>query len=174
MSTRRILLGGLAVVAFVFSGCGPKPRLDRVVAAESARDFSSWQTRNRDAFNAEEWAEFEAALQDIKLKIIALGEATGTEAVNDALRPKIHQRTVRDVLRLGYETRLWRLSVQVSELGKMLEGNATLRTNPGDTASRDYLVRQERTQRAQLDKALEEVRVAEAKIKALAPPLEKK
>lgn len=174
MTARRFLFPVLVAVAVFAIGCQRTPKLDIKVAAETARDFSSWQTQNRGEFTPAEWTEFEAVQQDIKLKIIALREASGTEAVNDALRAKIHGKTFREVMRLGYDDRLWRLNVERTEFQKMVEGNSTLRTNPGDTASANELKRKIDLQKNQLKKAEDEIKATEAKRDALAAPVEKK
>ena len=170
MRLRFVSLLFILVGAFALGGCAKKPRLERVVAAETARDFAAWQRDNRDAFTAEEWTEFEAVLQDLKVRIIALQEATGSDAVNDALRPKLHGRTVRDVLKQGYEARLWRLNVERTEFEKMIAGNATLQTRPGDVASQNYLTQKAREQQARLERTKAGIREAEEKLKALSAP----
>lgn len=163
----------LATLAVLFAGCARTPILDRTIEAQTARDFASWQTRYRPEFTPDQWTEFEAIQQDIKLRIIALNEATGTDAVNDALRPKIHGKTVRDAMRKGYEDRLWRLNVQREEFEKMVAGNSTLRTNEGDIASANYLRRKVADQAAQLKRTVDEIESAEAKRDALAVPVAK-
>jgi hypothetical protein len=167
MARLSSLVGVLIVLLGLTVGCQRTPRWDRVVEADSAPAFGSWQRGQQDDFSKEEWAEFETALQDIKVRIIALREASGTEGVNDALRPKIHGQTVRQVLQQGLEARIWRLKVEATELRKMIEGNATLRTAPGDTASSDYLDRKQRDQRARLQRVVDDLVQAEATLAGL-------
>lgn len=170
---RYPLVAALLAVALFFTGCGSSPLLDRVVSAESAQDFSSWQMRNRDAFTPEQWTEFEAILQDLKLKIITLEKVSGSDAVNDALRPKIHGRTVREVMRLGYEDRLWRLNVQRTEIEKMIEANAGFKTRPGADEAAAVLARKRGEQASLLAKTQDEIKAAEAKRDALGAPAAK-
>lgn len=159
----------LALLALVFfAACSRTPLLDRVVTAENSAAFGRWQRDNRNDFQGESWAEFEALQQDIKVKIIALKEATGAEAVNDAMLAKINGRPLRAVLKDGLEARLWRLNVEREEFTKMLEGNATLRTREGDTASADYLKRKRAEQEERLKRAVDGIKAAEARIKELA------
>jgi hypothetical protein len=153
--------GGWVVLFCLTAGCQRTPRWDRVVEADTQPAFGVWQRAQQDDFSKAEWAEFETALQDIKVRIIALREASGTEAVNDALRPKIHGQTVRQVLQQGLEARIWRLKVECDELTKMIAGNTTLRTAPGDTASAEYLERKERDQQARLQRAMRDIAQAE-------------
>jgi hypothetical protein len=160
-----ILVFAFCVVA---TGCQRTPRYEQKVAAETTSDFGRWQRDVQGSFKPAEWAEFESALQDIKVRIIAHKEATGADGVNDALRPKIHGRTVREVLRQGYEAKLWRLNVELTELEKMIKANATLQTNPGDSASGDYLARKLRDQSERFRKVEEEIRAAEETVKGLA------
>jgi hypothetical protein len=168
MIPRRKFIIGLAVVVALATACQRTPRYDEKVAAENAGAFGRWQRDVQGSFKPAEWAEFESALQDIKVRIITLREATGTEGVNDALRPKIHGRSVRDVLRDGYEARIWRLNVEKTELEKMVKENASLRTNPGDTASSSYLESKRKSQEERLRKVGEEIRAAEETVKGLA------
>lgn len=156
------------VLLCLTTGCQRTPRWDRVVEADSAPAFGAWQRSQQEEFSKAEWAEFETALQDIKVRIIALREASGTEGVNDALRPKIHGQSVRQVLKQGLEARIWRLKVEEAELTKMIDGNATLRTAPGDTASSDYLERKQRDQQARLQRARDDIAQAEATLSGLA------
>jgi hypothetical protein len=160
--------GAWVVLLCLTAGCQRTPRWDRVVEADTPPAFGAWQRAQQDDFSKAEWAEFETALQDIEVRIIALREASGTEAVNDALRPKIHGKSVRQVIALGLEARLWRLKVEETELKKMLDGNATLRTAPGDTASSDYLERKQRDQQARLRRAMDDIAKAEATLSGLA------
>ncbi|HUR59418.1 MAG TPA: hypothetical protein VM029_17005 [Opitutaceae bacterium] len=160
--------GAVAFIIFFATSCQRTARYDEKVTAETAADFGRWQRDVQGSFKPAEWAEFEAALQDIKVRIIAHKEASGAAGVNDALRPKIHGRTVRDVLRQGYEAKLWRLNVELTELEKMIKGNATLQTNPGDSASSDYLARKLRDQADRFRKVEEEIRAAEEAVKGLA------
>jgi hypothetical protein len=167
MTRLSLLAGFLMVLLCVTTGCQRTPRWDGVVEADSAPAFGAWQRAQQDDFSQAEWTEFETALQDIKVRIIALREASGTEGVNDALRPKIHGQTVRQVLKQGLEARIWRLNVEKIELTKMVEGNATLRTRPGDTASSEYLERKDREQRGRLQRALSDLAQAELTLAGL-------
>ena len=152
------------------AGCQRTPLLETTVEAANSHDFSSWQTRHREEFSPAAWSEWEAALQDIKVRIIALREASGTDAVNEALLPKVNGQTVRAVLRQGYEARLWRLNVEREELEKNIAGNSTLRTNPGDTESANYLKRKLQEQTTRLERAKSDIAQAEARLKELAGP----
>lgn len=165
-----ILFLPVAAVMFALAGCSRTPLLDQKVAAENSREFASWQTRARGEVATDQWTEFEAALSEIKLRIIALKEASGSEAVTSAMLPKIHGKTVREVLQQGYEAKKWRLNVEREELEKIIAGNATLRTKPGDVASAGYLERKQRDDTARLNRAKEEIRVADERLKALATP----
>lgn len=156
-----------AGTALIMVGCTPTPRLERKVPADSPSAFGSWQGRARSQFTPDEWREFEEALQEIKLKLMADNEASGTDNVNTAMRAKIDGRTVREVLQLGYSGKLWRLGVERSELERMINENATLLTRPGDTASAEYLERKHRDQTARLNKVIEQIRVIQEKLAAL-------
>lgn len=153
----------------LLTACQRTPLLDRSVTAENTAAFGSWQRANRGDFTPEGWTEFEAIQQDIKVRIIALKEASGTEAVNEAMLAKINGRSVRAVLQQGLEARLWRLNVEREEFEKMLQGNSTLRTREGDTASADYLKRKRAEQEERLQRAKDGIRAVGARLKELAP-----
>ncbi len=157
----------LAAAVFICTACSRAPLLDRPVEADTAAAFGSWQGRNRADFTPEQWTEFEAALQEIKLKIMADNEASGTEAVNEALRGRIAGRTVREVLQQGYTAKLWRLNVERTEMEKIIAGTATLTTRPGDTASSSYLADRQRRQNERLEHALAEIKAAETRLAEL-------
>ncbi|MDO8542163.1 MAG: hypothetical protein Q7S40_17125 [Opitutaceae bacterium] len=159
----------LAAAAFATAGCTPTPLMERKIPAESSSAFASWQGRMRGDFNTAQWADFEEALQEIKLKLMADNEASGTDKVNEVMRSKINGRTVREVLQLGYTAKLWRFGVERSELERMIKENATLLTKPGDTASAEYLERKHRDQTARLNKVIEQIRVTQEKLGALEP-----
>jgi hypothetical protein len=166
----RLLPFVFACLGLVCAACQRTPLLETKVEAGNSHAFSRWQTQHREEFSAAAWSEWEAALQDIKVRIIALREASGTEAVNEALLPKVDGRTVRAVLRQGWEARLWRLNVEREELEKNIAGNSTLRTNPGDTESATYLQRKLQEQKARLERAKADIAQAEARLKELAAP----
>jgi hypothetical protein len=160
----------VAVAAVVFVSCSRDPLLDRTVRSDTSSAFGSWQGRIRGEFTSAQWTEFESALQEIKLKLMADEEASGTEAVNDALRGKIDGRTVREVFQQGYTAKIWRLNVERAELEKIIAGTASMATRPGDTASERYLADRQRRQNERLDYVVEEIRATEAKLAGLAAP----
>lgn len=164
----RPFLPPLLILLLLAAGCQRGPRWDRRIEAATPGEWAGWQRSNQESFSRAEWQEIEDACQDLKVRIIALREATGADAVNEALRSKIQGRTVREVLALAGEARLWRLNVERGELEKMIAGNATLRTKPGDTESAAYLLRKAREQQEKLEKVKAEIRATEDRLAGLA------
>ena len=129
------VLLGLALVA----GCARSDPLATKVAARSPIAFAMWHSQTGTALSAEQWRDFDAAVQEIKFQVAAEYAATGTEAVDEAMRQRVDEQTVRRVLELGDLARLTRLKSDRAELAHFLEVNATMRTRPDDQASIAYL-----------------------------------
>lgn len=165
MKTLRVLV--LISIMNLFGGCSQPPLLERPIPAETTNAFAKWQVAVRPEFGTEGWAEFEAVLQDIKLKLMADEVARGTDAVNDALRKVVHNTTVREVLLQGMEARLWRQNVERTELEKMIAANATLTTRAGDAESARYLERKRADQVAKLEQVKRAIQATEKRIAEL-------
>ncbi len=154
-------------LALLLGGCQPRELAERVVTARSPIVFSIWQSRWAADAPPELRRTFEAALQDIRLQIMADREASGSEAVDAALRAKIDGRPVREVWQLGCESRLRRLRPQLAELERVIALNSLLQTRPGDDASEKYLVEVYRKQSARLEELSREIQAAEAELAPL-------
>lgn len=168
MKSLRVLV--LVSIVGLVAGCSQPPLLERPVQADTVNSFAKWQTAVRPEFGPEGWAEFDAVLQDIKLKLMADEIARGTDAVNDALRKVVHNTTVREVLLQGMQARLWRQNVERTEFEKMIAANATLTTR--DAESAQYLERKRADQVAKLEQVKRAIQATEkriAELKAQAP-----
>jgi hypothetical protein len=101
-------------------------------------DLVLWRDRVGGGLTPAQCLDFDAALQEIRFNIMADGEATGARAIEEALREKIAGRTVRQVLQIGYESKLARLNADSEKLDSFIRRNAQLR--PVDGISADFLV----------------------------------
>lgn len=160
-----MVLGVLGVLTGL-GGCRPSEPTEAVVSARSPIGFSMWQSRFATEASPELRQSLEAALQEIRLKVMGDREASGGEAIDAALREKIDGRPVREVLQRGWESRLHRLVPEHAALKDVITLNATLQTRPGDVASENHLVEVYRKQTARLEALAREIEAAE---RALAP-----
>ncbi len=128
------LLGGV-VLAFGLAACGPTDPLAGTIDAKSDSSWTRWQQRNTGGFSPELAKEFAAALQDVRLAIMAERAASGREGIEEELRRRLDGKTVREVLILGYTGRRKRLAVEEAELHLVRQANGWLVTKPGDATS---------------------------------------
>ncbi|MES2693791.1 MAG: hypothetical protein V4773_09990 [Verrucomicrobiota bacterium] len=77
-----------------------------------------------DRITLEEWREFDAMLQEIRLRVTAEKQASGSEAVEAAMRSRIDGATFKDVIAMGYEARLQRLVPERNEVKYAMNMNA--------------------------------------------------
>lgn len=169
MKSRLIGLAlGLAALAGL-AGCSRADRLAITVDAKSPIAFAMWRAQVGSDFAPAEWHDFDAALQEIRFQITADYQATGSEAVDAALRERINGQAVRAVLVMGTRARLRRLQGDRSELEHFLAENATLRTRPDDRESMAYLRAVHDRQAAQLVEIKTEIAIQEARLSRLVP-----
>ncbi len=167
--SRPLLQLAAAALVFLLAACGPRDPLERVVAADSAVAFSTWRAQLAGSMNQGQLAEVDAAVGEVKLGIMNNREASGTAAVEEAMRAKVHGRPLREVLRAAYEAKIKRLEVDLKGLAIATEQNSRLTTRAGDTASSQYLDRFKQKQGERVAAAEGELREAQAKLAALGP-----
>ncbi len=165
--TRWLVALILGWAGLMGSGCAPIEPSEQKINAKSPLAFNAWQTRFAGRLNPGERARFEAALQEIRLQIMADREATGSDPISDALREKIDGRPVREVLQLAVEFRLARLLAEHAALNSVMRQNAMLQTRDGDKASEDYLVNFHRKQTARMEKLEAEIEAAHRELEPL-------
>jgi hypothetical protein len=111
------------IALVVFAGCQrADPRFEPVTAA-SPSAFSRWRSMASDRIKAPEWREFDAVLQEIRLRVTAEKQASGSEAVEAAMRSRIDGLLFRDVLILGHEAKLQRIEPERSEVQLAMQVN---------------------------------------------------
>lgn len=120
----RFLAPLLAGLLFVATGCQKADPRKEPVQAQSPSAFSRWRSMIGTEIKPEEWREFDAMLQEIRLRVTAEKQASGTEAVEAAMRSRIHGLAFVDVIALGYEGRLMRVRPERQETLNAMRINA--------------------------------------------------
>lgn len=127
------------VFSFCWSGCHPEEKLDEKVSASTPLDLMMWRTHIARRQRPEERLELDDMLQEIGISVMVRQIASGSEAVDAAIREEIDGITLRELLRRGQGARRQRLDLERVRLQICISRNACIQTRPGDTASADYL-----------------------------------
>ncbi len=160
----------LLTVLFCFSfllGCSRTPPGQQRVAANTPLNFAMWRSENSDALTPKEWSLFDLALDELKLKIMLEGKATGSTAVDQAMRDMIDGMPLREVLFSGLQIRLKRISADKNILEDSLTANSGLKLRPGQEEKAQALAAKIRAQSDRLDKLRATVAEAETDLRAL-------
>lgn len=161
----------LAAVALCLTACGPTDSGQLKISARSAAAFAAWQSYAGKHMTDAEQREWSDLLQELRYDIMARHEATGSAAIDERLRERIHDRTVHDVRRTSLTLRCNRLEREASQLRRNVKYR--LKTAPGDTASSRYLDQQNEILRERLTKVEAELAAAENRLSGvlgIAPP----
>ena len=169
-----LILSGLALAAAA-AGCGPSDPLERPVSAPNLSRYAAWRAHLASDSGPELRTRVEEALQEIRLGIMGERELrrqleerpkADAESLDEAVRVRIDRRPLREVLQLGYELRVRRLTEELVGLEDAMSRNARLVTKPGDLESRHHLDGLRDRQLARVAKYREDIAAAE---KQLAP-----
>lgn len=120
----RFLTPLLAGLLLVTAGCQKTDPRKEPVQAQSPSAFMRWRSMIGAEIKADEWREFDAMLQEIRLRVTAEKQASGSEAVEAAMRSRINGLSFIDVIALGYEGRLLRLRPERQETLSAMRLNA--------------------------------------------------
>lgn len=120
----RFLAPLLAALLLATAGCQKTDPRQQPVQAKSPSAFMRWRSMIGRDIKADEWREFDAMLQEIRLRVTAEKQASGTEAVEAAMRSRIDGLTFHETVALGYEGRLQRLRPERQETLKAMRLNA--------------------------------------------------
>jgi len=148
-------------LALVLGGCAKVAPLDEKVVATSDSDFEMWKSDAAGDFTLQEWQDFDGALEDIKLDVMASGKGSGANGVSNAAYARINGKTVREVLKTGFDLKLKRLGDEREKVAAFLAINKKFKTRPGDEESATQLanIREEQERRlAVLDGHLADAR----------------
>jgi hypothetical protein len=164
---RRGLCWVLLAAALAGAGCVRKEPLDMKVRADSPIAYALWLNQVHDSLGRESMDDLDEAIQEIRFKEMAEGKATGSDAVDGAMRAAIDGRTLRDVLRFGLGWELYRLEAERAQLDAAMRENAWMRIKKGDTDAAEYLNDLRRNQEARLKEATAKTAVLRRKLAAL-------
>jgi len=177
---RRLGALSILVVWLGVTGCAPSDPLDRAVSAPTVGRFATWRSALASDSSVAMRQQVESALQEIRIDAAAdrqrrriLGEpvkSAGTEEVDEAVRSRVDGRPLREVVQLGCELRLRRLTNELKGLEEAVDQNAQLVTRPGDGESRRHLDGLRSRQLERVAKYREEIAATE---RELAPLLAK-
>lgn len=135
--------------------------MDRIVRADTPVNLAMWRgAQGRDM----PWKDFEVALQELRLNLMISGDASGAEAIDERVRQAIDGRTVRWVLREGWQKRIVRLRDEHDHLEAFITLNKTLRPAPGSREADEYLENKIDQLIAQRDRAEREADEADRKL----------
>ncbi len=148
-------------------GCSRTPPYQQQVEADTPLNFAMWRSKHSDALTSKEWSLFNQAVDELKLKILMNGQASGGEAVDEALRAKIDGVKLCDVLREGLKIRRDRLSAEKTILEESLTYNSQIKLKPGKEGMAPLLAEKIADQSVRLKKLKETVAEAEADLQAL-------
>lgn len=162
----------LSVVLALAPGCGPSVPLDTRVTATDSLSLSLARAEAQQALTPQQMEDFDKAIQEIKLHIMAAGTAHGSEAVSEALYQSINGHTLRSIIQMGLESEYTRAEFERSTLEKSMATNALMRTRPGDTDSATYLSDLRERQTARLKAATEEVKHVKERLAASGDPVD--
>lgn len=172
---RGLRLTGLALGVLALVACQRDP-LDRTVSANSPTAFAVWRSGIDSDSGPELRARVNDALLEIRLKIAGdreIQRLAGTKvpavagSVDDAVRAKVQGRRLREVIQLGYELRVERLTSELAGLQDAMHRNAGLVTRPGDVESRQHLDGLRDRQAGRVEHYKAELAAAERELKPL-------
>lgn len=156
-ASRAGLLAVIAAALLVLAGCGPSDPLDAKVSAEDGVGFSMWRSHAAGDLSPEQLGDFDQAVQAIRIRVMSVGQTSGSEGIEEGMRRIVDGKTVREVLRTGLGWKLELADAERMALEDSLRKNAQLLTRPGDTASANYLSDLRDRQTERLRAATEEV-----------------
>ena len=132
---RPFLLAALASVLLVLAGCGPSDPLDAKVSAEDGVGFSMWRSHAAGDLGPEQLADFDQAVQAIRIRVMSVGQTSGSEWIEEGIRRIVDGKTVREVLRTGLGWKLELADAERLALEDSMKKNAQMTTRPPPATS---------------------------------------
>ena len=164
---RLVTMGILLLIGFCATGCRPTNLLEEKVDGRTPFGFVMWRAQIAEKQTPQERQELAEMIQEVSYWVTTNGIATGSVAVDEAVRAEIDGVTVRELLLKGYEAKRQRLDLEKVRLEDDVATNSQLQTRPGDTDSADYLARVRQEQTNRLDKIIRELRVINKRLDEL-------
>jgi hypothetical protein len=158
-----------AVLSLAAGGCAPRDPLDTRVSADTYTSFSIFMAKIGERLGPEGTKDLNEAVQEFRFRVMAEGKASGSDAVDEAMRQAIDGRTVGEVLRGGLGRELTRLEAERDQLRKSMAENALMRTRPGDHDSANYLTDLRQRQEVRLQAVSDGIARTRKKLAALPP-----
>jgi hypothetical protein len=162
-----VTMGMLLLIGFCATGCRPTNLLDEKVDGRTPFGFVMWRAQLAEKQTPQERQELAETIQEVNYWVTTNGIATGSVAVDEAVRAEIDGVTVRELLLKGYEAKRQRLDLEKVRLEDDVATNSQLQTRPGDTDSADYLARVRQEQTDRLDKTIRDLRVINKRLDEL-------
>ena len=162
-----VTMGMLLLIGFCATGCRPTNLLDEKVDGRTPFGFVMWRAQLAEKQTPQERQELAETIQEVNYWVTTNGIATGSVAVDKAVRAEIDGVTVRELLLKGYEAKRQRLDLEKVRLEDDVATNSQLQTRPGDTDSADYLARVRQEQTDRLDKTIRDLRVINKRLDEL-------
>ncbi len=128
-----------AFLGFAVAGCGPSDPLAMKVDGRDFLALSMWKSDASRRLTAQQLADFDEAVQEVKFRMMADRAANGGVSVDKASLEAIDGKTVTQVLQMGLGWEFERMDAERAELARAIEQNAQMRTRPGDFESKTYL-----------------------------------
>jgi hypothetical protein len=158
----------ILVALLAFAGCN-RPATEQKVDASSLTSYQLWLDQASGSLSPEQLQRVKQAESDIKLDVMAHGTGSGSDAVFQEFAAQINGKTVHEMIVLGLQDRIKRITADRDEAQRLYDDNSKIRAKPGDEASANYIsVRvnedKERMTRdnQQLEEAQSELRQEEA------------
>jgi hypothetical protein len=95
--------------------------------------------------------------------------ASGSTAVDEAMRERIDNRAVREILQIGFRSKYDRLNIERAQLEVLIHENADVRTRPGDTESAEELRYRRKAQSDDLEILTKKIAQCESKLQLYDP-----
>ncbi len=171
MTPHALHVALVALLVAVFTGCTPKPKTMPPIDARNIGAYNGWRSAAALEFRKEPWPEFDAAIQELRVKAMAAG-ATGSAGVAEALCKQIDGRTFQEAMRAGYVAKMERTEIIRAELKRMVDANALIIPRAGDVASEYELNRRRDEQKRQLKSAIDEIAAIRTRIQELGGDLD--
>jgi hypothetical protein len=158
-------LGAACVAGLILlAACARTPPYQQVIEAVSTAQFDLWRADHLGVLMPEDRSWFNVAIQEFKFQVMLSGKATGSEAVDAAMREKINGRKLIDVMREGLQAYLKRKTADKDDLERAILINSKLHIPPGDEEKAKELAEFQENLRNRLARLKEEVAAAETAI----------
>lgn len=156
MFFKRALVVVVAVgLVGALAGCGGQSAPTKI-DAQTMSAYRVWRSRAVSEVSSDAWSEFNAAIQDIRLRAMTHG-VSGEDAIDDAMCQQINGHTIDEVLIADYTTKVDELQQTAKQMKEMVDANALLVAKPGDDAAAEELDRRRSEQLARLNRVLDDV-----------------